>query len=178
MNRKRCEKCLYPKFPRVSHCSSCGKCIYKMDHHCVWTQTCIGYKNQRSFYLFTFYMTVGVLQFWYSTIRAFSSLMETCKFFSTFEPGVYILWAITCISAFIVGIMIIMLSIGHILMINTNHTSLDSIKTKSGFPLPYCEFRKDYLTEQAINPYDRGEVQNMKAIFGDNIFTFWMPLAR
>jgi len=40
-----------------------------MDHHCIWTQTCIGFSNQKSFYLFCMYMTMGVMQFWYFTVR-------------------------------------------------------------------------------------------------------------
>ena len=29
-----CKKCISPKPPRAHHCSVCGKCILKMDHHC------------------------------------------------------------------------------------------------------------------------------------------------
>lgn len=144
LNVKKCEKCDYIKVPRVSHCSTCGKCIYKLDHHCIWTQTCIGYCNQKPFYLFTLYMTIGVLQFWYSTLRVASKLSDTCQFFSAFEPGVYILWAITCISAGIVGMMIVTLWAGHTVMIATNFTTLDSLKKKAVCPLPLFECRSFY----------------------------------
>lgn len=30
----RCRKCLGPKPARAHHCSICGKCVLKMDHHC------------------------------------------------------------------------------------------------------------------------------------------------
>lgn len=134
---KNCDKCNSIKVPRVSHCSTCGKCIYKLDHHCIWTQTCIGYCNQRPFYLFTLYMTIGVLQFWYSTIKAASALMDTCHFFGAFEPGVYILWAITCVSAGLVGMMIVSLWVGHSWMVATNFTTLDNLKQKMMCPLPF-----------------------------------------
>ncbi|GFR86669.1 palmitoyltransferase [Elysia marginata] len=29
-----CKKCIAPKPPRTHHCSICGKCVLKMDHHC------------------------------------------------------------------------------------------------------------------------------------------------
>jgi len=29
-----CYKCNYYKPPRAHHCSACGTCILKMDHHC------------------------------------------------------------------------------------------------------------------------------------------------
>ena len=125
--------------PRVSHCSTCGHCIYKLDHHCIWTQTCIGHCNQRPFYLFSIYMCIGVIQFWHSTIRAGVVMFGECNssFFSHFEPGVYILWMITCISAAVVGLMIIGLTISHTFMILTNYTTLDSMKQKRMCPLPF-----------------------------------------
>ena len=84
MEVKDCAVCDFVKVPRVSHCSQCGKCIYKLDHHCMWTQTCIGYRNQKPFFLFCLYMTLGVLQFWWSTYRVVHELNQKCHFFGTF----------------------------------------------------------------------------------------------
>lgn len=46
---KDCEKCKkvepgfsYYKPYRAHHCRHCGSCVLKMDHHCVFTQNCIG----------------------------------------------------------------------------------------------------------------------------------------
>lgn len=148
---KECPSCNYMKPPRVSHCSTCGKCIYKLDHHCIWTQTCIGFTNQRPFYLFCFYMSVGVVQFWYSTARMASLLLDGCSFFGAFEPGVYVLWGITCFSAGFVGMMIIGLAVGHTMMIMTNFTTLDSIKSKRTCPIPFLEFRKSQLDPKSVD---------------------------
>ena len=41
-------------------------------------------------------------------------------------------------SAFVVGIMIIMLFVGHTGMVLTNFTTLDSIKQKQVCPIPFC----------------------------------------
>lgn len=117
----------------------------------MWTQTCIGYNNQRPFYLFTMYMSFGVFQFWYSTARVVSVLSDQCRFFGAFEPGVYILWAITCISAGLVGLMIVMLWVGHTAMIMTNFTTLDSIKTKKTCPIPFLEVRKSYYLTDNVH---------------------------
>ncbi|KAK8789932.1 hypothetical protein WA158_006712 [Blastocystis sp. Blastoise] len=37
------------------HCSTCNKCILRMDHHCTWCANCIGYYNHRYFICFLFY---------------------------------------------------------------------------------------------------------------------------
>lgn len=54
-----CKKCVKPRPERSHHCSTCKQCILKMDHHCPWISNCVGYKNQKAFYLFLFYATVG-----------------------------------------------------------------------------------------------------------------------
>ena len=140
LTARHCDKCKFYKLPRVSHCSTCGECIYKLDHHCMWTQTCIGHCNQRPFILFCFYMSIGVLQFWISTIRASSIMIGGCEsnFFGLFEPGIYILWALTCLSAGVVGMMIVGLTFSHGMMICTNFTTLDSMKQRRMPPIPFC----------------------------------------
>ncbi|CAI5972054.1 unnamed protein product [Closterium sp. NIES-64] len=49
---RRCKRCLQFKPPRAHHCSVCGRCILKMDHHCVWVINCVGAKNYKQFLLF------------------------------------------------------------------------------------------------------------------------------
>uniref|UniRef100_A0A0G4HDL0 Palmitoyltransferase n=1 Tax=Chromera velia CCMP2878 TaxID=1169474 RepID=A0A0G4HDL0_9ALVE len=53
---KRCRKCKCPKPPRTHHCSTCNRCIFKMDHHCPWVNNCVGLRNQKHFLLFLFYV--------------------------------------------------------------------------------------------------------------------------
>lgn len=56
-----CKKCISPKPPRTHHCSVCGKCILKMDHHCPWLNSCVGHYNHRYFFLFCVYMWIGTI---------------------------------------------------------------------------------------------------------------------
>ena len=52
---KICQYCNEIKPLRTHHCSICGICVLKMDHHCPWINNCIGQNNQRYFLLFLFH---------------------------------------------------------------------------------------------------------------------------
>ena len=56
-----CKKCNIYRPLRAHHCSTCDKCVMKMDHHCPWIFNCVGYGNQKIFFLFLFYSTLGCL---------------------------------------------------------------------------------------------------------------------
>src|SRR5208282_2408136 len=45
--------------PRTHHCSICGRCVLKMDHHCPWTLNCIGAHNHAHFLRFLFYTVLA-----------------------------------------------------------------------------------------------------------------------
>ena len=62
----KCKKCNEIKPLRTHHCSICGTCNFKMDHHCPWINNCVGQNNHRYFLLFIlhlFFYTVTLCSF-------------------------------------------------------------------------------------------------------------------
>ena len=78
---KFCKKCDRNWKPvRAHHCSECGKCIFKMDHHCPWVNNCVGAKNLKFFLLFCFYTGMGSLYTVYLMMMSFYFFMtDTSK---------------------------------------------------------------------------------------------------
>lgn len=59
LNRIRyCRHCHHIKPDRTHHCTACGICVLKMDHHCPWIANCVGYANYKHFILMVFYATL------------------------------------------------------------------------------------------------------------------------
>lgn len=46
-----CNHCKDERPERAHHCSQCDVCILRMDHHCPWIGTCVGWRNHKQFVL-------------------------------------------------------------------------------------------------------------------------------
>ncbi len=72
-----CDRCTVIKPDRAHHCSVCGSCVLKMDHHCPWVNNCVAFNNYKFFILFLFY------GFFYCVYVALSSFKYFLEFWAT-----------------------------------------------------------------------------------------------
>ncbi|KFV81484.1 Palmitoyltransferase ZDHHC23, partial [Struthio camelus australis] len=51
MKKDWCAKCQLVRPARAGHCRLCGRCVRRLDHHCVWINSCVGEQNHQAFIL-------------------------------------------------------------------------------------------------------------------------------
>ncbi|KAI0354859.1 zf-DHHC-domain-containing protein [Trametes cingulata] len=120
-----CKKCAAPKPERAHHCGTCGRCVLRMDHHCMWLgHKCIGHRTHASFVHFLFCVTA---------LAAYVAILCSTVVYWAFTHPLAIdeTTPIHAISLALYGVVIGMV-IGsflgyHIYLITTNQTTLESL---------------------------------------------------
>ncbi|XP_063161745.1 palmitoyltransferase ZDHHC23 isoform X2 [Candoia aspera] len=83
-----CTKCQLVRPARAGHCRICGRCVKRLDHHCVWINNCVGEQNHQAFVL-------ALFLFLLTSVYGISLTLDTiCKGKTTLHalfycPGVY-----------------------------------------------------------------------------------------
>ncbi|KAJ5166015.1 hypothetical protein N7492_006311 [Penicillium capsulatum] len=90
-----CKKCQCPKPDRAHHCSTCKRCVLKMDHHCPWLATCVGLYNYKAFLLFLIYTSLFCwVCFAVSATWTWAEILNDTKYMDTYLPVNVVLLAI------------------------------------------------------------------------------------
>jgi palmitoyltransferase ZDHHC2/15/20 len=129
-----CKKCQARKPDRAHHCSTCRRCVLKMDHHCPWLATCIGLRNHKAFLLFLIYTTFfSLFAFAVSGSWVYAEILNETTYVESLVPVQYIMLAvISGIIALVVGAF----TAWHIMLASRGQTTIECLeKTRYLSPL-------------------------------------------
>ncbi|XP_059613206.1 palmitoyltransferase ZDHHC20-B isoform X1 [Phlebotomus argentipes] len=158
---RTCEKCQHVKPDRCHHCSVCGVCVLKMDHHCPWVGNCIGFTNYKFFILFLGYALAFCLYVALSSLPYFLQFWQgeleggMGRFHIVFLFFIAAMFAVSLVSLFVY----------HIYLVTLNRTTLEAFRA----PI----FRG---TGPDKNGFSLGRLSNFQEVFGDQKVLWFLPI--
>lgn len=148
-----CSKCHGTKPASAHHCSICGECVLKMDHHCPWVANCVGLKNYKFFVLFLFYAVVGCGLYLYVGIPVLFAVMENSSLTGVSAPPFASAMCAIFTGAF--GVTLLFFLAFHLTLVVTGRST---IEVRSG-----AGARPSYRT-------------NWEAVFGKKVSLWFLPM--
>ncbi|EFJ04865.1 hypothetical protein SELMODRAFT_449300 [Selaginella moellendorffii] len=154
-----CRKCCQFKPPRCHHCSVCGRCVLKMDHHCVWVVNCVGARNYKAFLLFLFYT------FLETSLVSLSLLPHFIAFFTDADdepalPGTLATTFLAFVLDLAFALSVLGFLIMHISLVAGNTTTIEAYEKKA----------------TARWRYDLGRRKNFEQVFGTKKLFWFLPM--
>lgn len=135
---------------RAHHCSECKVCIFKMDHHCPWINSCVGIKNTKYFFLFTLYTGIGALLAIAILVTSFILLMQDPSdkhINKSGYPFAFFLCVWVLIESILFSFFTLELVGEQIESFQDNQTYVDDLKDLIGIPLTLTEAFKLWIGE-------------------------------
>ena len=130
--RRWCRWCNCWKPPRAHHCSVCRRCVLKMDHHCIWMNACVGYRNYRYFLLTLWFLALGCVH----TAVTAGFLLFRYEERRTLQANVRVLYCF--VMAVAVGAALLVLLLFHVYLVLRGQTTIeffaDHDRTQAGRP--------------------------------------------
>uniref|UniRef100_A0A1I7T4K3 Palmitoyltransferase n=2 Tax=Caenorhabditis tropicalis TaxID=1561998 RepID=A0A1I7T4K3_9PELO len=154
---KYCYECGHIKPDRARHCSSCGKCCIKYDHHCPWINMCVTHANYKYFLLYIIY--TSLLVYWY----LLTSLEGVVRYF-IIQKWTEDLWKILYyVFSYIAGGIFGYYPLGELIIFHYQLISLNETTVEQTKP---AVLRFDNAAD-----YNMGKPNNFRAVFG---WGLWM----
>ncbi|KAG2501938.1 hypothetical protein HYH03_000436 [Edaphochlamys debaryana] len=176
---------------RCHHCRKCQRCVLMMDHHCPWTNNCIGHGNCRALFIFLIYVNAALMHVVGLLGAHALHMLQTShanRVLRTGPQGKPVqlgagwgeslwLWTVLQIEAFMLAlplaIGLLLLFVWHVQLVMANKTTIEyqegvtaSINAAaSGVP----------LAQLHQHPYDLGLYANLVQIFGPNPASWLVP---
>ncbi|KAI7793720.1 hypothetical protein IRJ41_025255 [Triplophysa rosa] len=155
-----CDRCQLIKPDRCHHCSTCDKCVLKMDHHCPWVNNCIGFSNYKFFVLFLAYSML------YCVYISATVLQYFIKFWTNQLPQnhakFHVLFLFFVAAMFFISIL--SLFSYHLWLVGKNRTTIEA------FRAPVFRNGPDK------NGFTVGFRKNITQVFGDQKKYWCLPI--
>lgn len=155
-----CEKCKVVKPDRTHHCSVCGECVLKMDHHCPWINNCVCFTNYKFFVLFLGYALI------YCIYICLTSLPYFIAFWKGDLQGMGFHILFLFFVAIMFGVSLMSLFGYHCYLVLENRTTLEAFRPPS--------FRGVGADKYGFH---LGRFRNFKEVFGDDPKQWFLPVS-
>ncbi|KAG8199148.1 hypothetical protein JTE90_015982 [Oedothorax gibbosus] len=154
-----CDKCRNVKPDRAHHCSVCGVCVLKMDHHCPWVNNCVCFTNYKFFILFLGYALV------YCLLISATSLQYFIRFWTNQPevPGRFHILFLFFVSVMF-AVSLVSLFGYHCYLVSVNRSTLESFRP----PI--------FLTGPDKDGFSLGRKANFAEIFGEVRSKWLLPV--
>mmetsp|Transcript_25087 Transcript_25087/g.36165 ORF Transcript_25087/g.36165 Transcript_25087/m.36165 type:complete len:306 (-) Transcript_25087:1509-2426(-) len=169
-NQNTCAFCRVWKPERAHHCSSCNRCVLRMDHHCIFVNNCIGLMNHKYFFLFVLYGLCGcilsiAIGYPVATRLFFTNQPENEHFPEAFSHQLT--------PSSLLGLTVI---VGWVLSI-TMSLSLTVFVCFHGYLISRNKTTLDNMFDRCNGLYDMGILQNIKSVMGPNPWLWLIPMS-
>ncbi|KAF8424488.1 DHHC palmitoyltransferase-domain-containing protein [Tirmania nivea] len=168
-----CKKCEAWKPPRCHHCRKCGRCVLRMDHHCPWTNNCVGYQNLPHFLRFLCYATYTTLYLEYHLIKI---CLELWDLPSNYSPQISTLTYLI-ITIFANTLTAFSLTL---LTLRTLHSTAEGTTTIEEWEKArHASLVRRKVVKRVVFPWDIGIWENLiEAMGGGSWWVWWWVGAR
>ncbi|CAN6663768.1 palmitoyltransferase Pfa3p [Trichomonascus vanleenenianus] len=171
-----CTKCQCWKPDRTHHCKSCKMCILRMDHHCPWFSTCIGFRNHKFFIMFLYYVSllcsvcfVGSMGLVYTFFRNGQQANEYLE----------LSWVLLATISGVFGLAVGAFSGYSLYLVLTNQTTLEameSVRYKSSIASQDYRYAEPPSSSTLGNVFDLGKKRNWCEVMGYKWYEWILPI--
>ncbi|KAG0149103.1 hypothetical protein CROQUDRAFT_669388 [Cronartium quercuum f. sp. fusiforme G11] len=129
-SKRFCRKCNLLKADRAHHCSSCKKCVLRMDHHCPWLGgRCVGLHNQKYFVLFLIWTSITSIICAFGAVNGLSEFVTINANLS--DDGFRLAplnWAFLLLVGALFGMVLTGFGSYHLYLVSVNRTTIENME--------------------------------------------------